>query len=206
MNNRQTKPAERPDAILDAALKVFSSRGYRVSTVDDIASESEMSKGGVYFHFPGKQAIFIALMDRSAELLRRKVEEAAAREPDPIVRAETALRVVLRTFGKRRALARLFMIEAMGSGSEFQMHVLRARNLFIEIIQSNLDEAVRDGAIAPLDTRLAAQVWFGGVSEVIVHWLLSKEPGRLEDAYEGLRPLFLRSVGAELSNGVGQKG
>lgn len=50
--------------ILDAALKLFSHRGYGATSVRDIAEEAKLSKGNVYHHFPDKEAIFRALLDR----------------------------------------------------------------------------------------------------------------------------------------------
>lgn len=50
--------------ILDAALKLFSHRGYGATSVRDIAEEAGLSKGNVYHHFPDKEAIFRALLDR----------------------------------------------------------------------------------------------------------------------------------------------
>src|SRR5690349_13998992 len=55
-------PAEqsrsRRERILDAAFHAFATRGYRDTAVDDIAGAAETSKGGIYFHFPTKEAIF----------------------------------------------------------------------------------------------------------------------------------------------------
>lgn len=50
--------------ILDAALKLFSHRGYGATGVRDIAEAAGVSKGNVYHHFPDKETIFRALLDR----------------------------------------------------------------------------------------------------------------------------------------------
>ncbi len=50
--------------ILDAALKLFSHRGYGATSVRDIAEAAGVSKGNVYHHFPDKETIFRALLDR----------------------------------------------------------------------------------------------------------------------------------------------
>jgi len=50
--------------ILDAALKLFSHRGYGATSVINIADEAGVSKGNVYHHFPDKETIFRALLDR----------------------------------------------------------------------------------------------------------------------------------------------
>jgi AcrR family transcriptional regulator len=190
----QVRSQQRHQRILDAAAQVFSTKGYHGTLVDDIAAEAETSKGGVYFHFPNKQAIFMALLDRLANLLRERVEEAVTRERDPLGRAEVALRVVLETFGGHRRLARLFMVEALGAGPEFNTRLLQIRADFADLIRVHLDEAVAQGAIKPIDTTTAATAWFGAVNELVTQWALSEDRARLEDVYPTIRALLLDGV------------
>lgn len=193
----QTKAQERQRRIMDAALSVFTRRGYREASVDEIAHEADTSKGGVYFHFPGKQMLFGSLLDLSAKRLMDRVEEAIALEDEPVAKADAALRTVLNTFAEHRTLARLFMIEALGAGGEFQQRLLAMHDQFIGLIEKHLSEAVLQGVAAPVDTRLASRAWFGAMNEIILHWLLQGEPEHLEDAYAALRPLLMRSVGVD---------
>ena len=199
----QLRSQQRHERILDAATRVFSSKGYHGTLVDEIALEAETSKGGVYFHFPNKQAIFLALLDRLADLLRARVETAVAGQRDPIDRAEAALKVVLDTFASHRRLARLFMVDALGAGPEFIARMLLIRADFAELIRGHLDDAVAAGAIPPIDTATAASAWFGAVNEVVIHWAVAEHPGKLEDAYPTIRALLLRGVQAR---GVDQRG
>ncbi len=191
----QERSRERQRRILDAALSVFGRRGYRDASVEEIATAAETSKGGLYFHFPGKQVLFRALLDVSTRRLRDRVEEAIERESTPVARANAALLTVMRTFGEHRTMARLFMIEALGAGPEFQNRLIEVHDEFIGIIKHHLDEAVASGAVEPVDTEIASRAWFGALNEVILNWVIKGEPERLEDAYTGLRPLLMRSVG-----------
>jgi AcrR family transcriptional regulator len=193
----QLRSLQRHERILEAASRVFSARGYHHTAVDDIAAEADTSKGGIYFHFPTKQAIFLALLDRLAGMLRSRVEEAVATQDQPVARAEIALRVVLDTFAGHRHLARLFLVEALGAGPEFNARMAAIRLSFAQLIRHHLDDAVASGAIAPIDTATAAAAWFGAVNEVVTHWALAESPGRLEDAYPTIRALLLRSLGVE---------
>jgi AcrR family transcriptional regulator len=183
--------------ILEASVKVFSRKGYRDAVVDDIAAESATSKGGVYFHFPSKQAIFLALLDEIGGLLYRKVEAAMEREPDPIARGDAVLLTVLRTFSEHRALARLFLVEAVGASREFHGALVKMHDEFASLIKRHLDDALARGAIPPIDTTITSVAWFGAVNEVTTRWLLTSTPKHLEDAYPTLRVLLARSVGIE---------
>ena len=191
----QERSRTRRQRILDAGIAVFSRKGYRGTIVDEIAAESETSKGGVYFHFPNKQAIFLALLEQMGSLLIEKVEEAMARAPEPVARGDAALLTVLRTFAGHRLLARLFLVEAMGAGREFNDAMMALHTRFTALIKRHLDDAVAQGVIAPLDTETASVAWFGALNEVAIRWVLTGQPRHLEDAYPTLRLLLARSVG-----------
>src|ERR1700737_3319604 len=196
MPAEQLRSLQRHERILDAATRVLATKGYHGTLVDEIAAEAETSKGGVYFHFPNKQAIFLALFDRLSAMLRERIETAVAGQADPIARAEAALEVVLYTFAGHRRLARLFMVEALGSGPEFNARMIQIRAAFADLIRGHLDEAVAAGAMPPLDTATAASAWFGAINEVVIHWAVAEHPSRLEDCYPTIRALLLRGIQA----------
>ncbi len=190
-----TKSQARHSRILEAAVSVFSRKGYRDTAVDDIASESQTSKGGVYFYFPNKQAIFLALLARMAELLHNRAASAMDAEPDLSLKGDVALLTVLRTFASHRRLTRLFLVEAMGAGREFNTSLTETHAAFSHLIKNYLDQAVAQGIIPPLDTDIASVAWFGAVNEVVTRWIMTGQPEQLEDVYPALRELLRRGTG-----------
>ncbi len=199
----QLRSQQRHQRILEAATRVFADKGYHATLVDEIALEAETSKGGVYFHFPNKQAIFLALLDRLATMLRERIEAAVQQQPEPIARADVALRIVLETFAGHRRLARLFMVEALGAGPEFNARMIAIRASFADLIKAHLDEAVASGAIEPIDTATTAAAWFGAVNEVVTHWALAKRPTNLVEVYPTIRRMLLRGIGANVDDHAG---
>jgi AcrR family transcriptional regulator len=53
--------AERKHQIHQAAMTCFASKGYHLTTMDDIAAESGLSKGSLYWYFDSKKALFLSL-------------------------------------------------------------------------------------------------------------------------------------------------
>ena len=192
---KQERSTRRRERILDAAFTVFSQRGYRQAGVDEVGRQAETSKGGVYFHFPTKESLFLELLRTTADRLVGKVERAMVGVADPIDRADVALRTVLGVFAGHRTMARLFIIDAVGAGQEFQVELQRLHQRFSGLIALQLDTAVTEGIIATIDTRVAGMAWFGALNEVVMRWLMDEGHGRLEDAYPTLRAILLRSVG-----------
>lgn len=72
----------RPDEILDAALAVFTEKGFDAARVDDIASRAGLSKGAIYLYFDSKEALLRGLIEREvapgAQRLRALAEAGGA--------------------------------------------------------------------------------------------------------------------------------
>lgn len=59
------KPKEiREKEILDAAFRSFSSKGIVKTSIDDIAIEAGLTKGGVYWYFKDKNEIYLSMIER----------------------------------------------------------------------------------------------------------------------------------------------
>lgn len=187
-------PDQTRQRILDAAADVFATKGYHEAAVDDIVRASATSKGAVYFHFPSKEELFLALIDAMADRLLRAVDKAIAAADDPIARADAALATVLGTFARHRTLAKILLIDAVGCGPAVDRKLLEVHGKIAAFIAQHLDRAVAAGAIPPLDTRLAALVWLGALHEVITRWLYTGAPD-LAQVQPLVRAMLLRSVG-----------
>lgn len=189
-------PEQTRGRILDAALDVFARKGYHDASVDEIVDKAGASKGSIYFHFPNKQRLFLALVDKFADVLERRVAEAIAPEAAGIRRVRAALVAVLTTFGRYRAPAKLLLVQAVGLGSAFEEKRWEVHQRFALLIQHYLEQAIEVGDIAPVDTELVAHAWMGAINEVVIRWVYtgSPHPDRILDT---LLPLLLRSVGFE---------
>jgi AcrR family transcriptional regulator len=75
---RRLSAEERRAGILDAALAVFSARGYHASSIDDIAREAGISKALIYEHFESKQGLYADLLERNANELFERLARGLA--------------------------------------------------------------------------------------------------------------------------------
>jgi AcrR family transcriptional regulator len=76
--SRKVDPAERRQAILDAALTVFAEHGYEAARLDDMAARAGVAKGTLYLYFKDKQALFEALVRGAVSPMLQKVGEFSA--------------------------------------------------------------------------------------------------------------------------------
>jgi AcrR family transcriptional regulator len=185
------------DKILQAAREVFAEKGYHRALVDDIVRASRTSKGAVYHHFPNKEALFLALVDEFAGRLAVAVAAAIGRAHGALGKVEAAVTAGLETFARHRDLARILLLESVSLGPAYQSKRQEVHGRFADLIQAHLDEAVAEGSIPPVDTRVATLAWLGALNEVVVQWLHSGRPDLRTEAVPALVPMLLRSIGAK---------
>ncbi len=182
------------ERILDSAMNIFSAKGFHDTKLDEIVAEASISKGSIYFHFPNKERLFIALVDQFADVIERRAREAIDDAAPGIDRVQAALQAVMETFGKYRRPAKLLLVQAVGLGTVFERKRMEVTDRFALLIKTYLDEAVADGSIAPVNTHIVAHAWMGAIYSIVIQWVYTGEPSQ-DEIMEALLPLLLKSVG-----------
>ncbi len=76
VERREREKEQRRQAIIDAAEKVFFSKGLDAATMDEVAEESELSKGTLYLYFENKEELYFAVTKRGLDILTDMFEKA----------------------------------------------------------------------------------------------------------------------------------
>jgi TetR/AcrR family transcriptional repressor of nem operon len=77
---KETKGQITRQKIIDAAASVVVSRGFNNTSINDIIQASGVKKGSVYFHFPGKEEIGIAILEDARNNFREFMVQSAVGE------------------------------------------------------------------------------------------------------------------------------
>lgn len=163
----QARKSERAVArILDAGLKLFSTQGFRATSMRQIASRARLSLGNVYHHFPNKESIFTRLLGRYWERLRdpdlplnRLFREA--RFPDDLEDLAGAIEEVVRDNRPYILLIYIDVIEFRGEHLREFYGTMPGR--FREAYADRFEDLERRGAIGDVDPMVAVMVatrWF----------------------------------------------
>src|ERR1700761_4971034 len=119
MSERPQPPTARPPGrprrednrgrdVLAAAVELFASRGFDATSIRDIATAAQVQPASVYYHYPSKEALLVAIVDQAAAQVAEQLQ-AAMIATDPWQRLEQAcvahLTALLPADGALRVLA-----------------------------------------------------------------------------------------------------
>jgi AcrR family transcriptional regulator len=83
-------------ALVDQAERLFTAKGYAGTSLDEIVGNAQVTKGALYHHFSGKQAIFESVFEKVETDASRRIRAALQETRDPWEKALSGLRAFLR--------------------------------------------------------------------------------------------------------------
>lgn len=184
--------------ILDAALDAFVRRGYEGVGIEEIARDAKTPIGMLLFHFPSRERIFLALMDRFANSVERKILAVIEEKERGMFRVEASLKACLEAFSKHWRQTKILLSPAVALGAPFQDKQDEIRDRFARHIQEFLDEAISLKQIPAVDTEVVAAAWIGAIHHLVMTWIRTGEPDR-NRIETSLIPMLLHSVQCSLN-------
>ncbi|RJP23031.1 MAG: MerR family transcriptional regulator [Deltaproteobacteria bacterium] len=169
---------DRKEDIINAAIALFRSRGYDRTSLDDIVELAKISKGSFYLHFTDKNDLFIECADKVFLDIDREFDELK-NVHDFMQR----LRMRAIMFIKRGSHFIAMLHLARGTYTAIPLrHRMKLKNIMQNLINpiiQDLDEGVRQGQLADLDTTILAYMMMGGV-EYGIYYLEDKSDEEIE--------------------------
>lgn len=145
------------DPVLAAALDVFVETGYHGSSIREVAERAGLSVAGIYHHYPSKQAMLAAIMDRGLEELVARSEAARDEGRDPLERICFLVEAIVLYHVHRQKLAFLGSSELRSlTPANLERHVV-LRDREQRLVDVEVEAAVTEGQIDVPDPRDAAR-------------------------------------------------
>jgi AcrR family transcriptional regulator len=158
-------PAERPrkrrgagltrERLLQAADRLWSARGIRGASLDDIARDAAVTKPTLYYYFADKSGLFTEMVCSVLEQHGAGLRTASRAAPSASERLVAATTYLIRAQCSAPRLIREGGIK-LTTDQQSQTRSAFFRNFFAPV-QLILDDGVRAGELRPMDTAFAAQ-------------------------------------------------
>lgn len=149
--------------LLDAAAHLFAERGYHHTTVEDVGAAAHVAKGTVYWYYRSKKALFLAVLERAADVYRSELRRGAAKVRSPLARLERAIDGTLSFARRRPDLCRLYFQQVLVDDADFVRMRAAIYAGLIEDLRATIREAVGAGEIPASNADLAARLIVGAV-------------------------------------------
>lgn len=164
--------------IIQAALRLFSDRGYHNVSMSQIATEAEFGMGTLYKFFENKETLYKALIMENAQSYHDRVMLTLRQEPNPLASIKNYMLVRHDFFFSNLPLMRLYLAET--SGASFNLKagldkdLLKLYDELIQELTSVFQRGISVGVFRELDPHNMALCLEGSFNAIL--WRFVDEP------------------------------
>lgn len=175
--------------IIAAARRVFAERGVSRTTLAQIAEESGVTRGAIYWHFKNKPDLFYAMMEHVSLPLIDCMDEAlpATHPGDPLQGIKESMLEIVRLLEEDDIARTTFEIvmlkcEYVDEFASFDSRVLKTGCNFMEILGRAYENARKNGVLRPgLDADYCALDSYTFIKGLVRFWLSDSDGTIIRD-------------------------
>jgi AcrR family transcriptional regulator len=184
------------DAVLAAAISAFAERGYHGTSVRDLAERQGLSVAALYYHFPSKLDLLMAIMTRAMDDIISDTEQARDEaEDDPVAKLTAIVRAHVLFHTRRQAESFVGNSELRSLDGEYLRTILDRRDHEERIFQEVIAEGVQAGVFDIEEPRESSRA----ILAMCIHihtWYHADGSLSAEEVADRYVALALKQVGA----------
>lgn len=164
----------RPDEMLDAALAVFSEKGFAATKVEEVAQRAGVSKGTIYLYFPSKDALMEGIVRRTvAPIAEHALPDMNKFEGDPRVPIVMLVGTLCTLLSDPNSMAvpRLVLREIMNFPAIAELYRREVLAKAIPALTALVARGVASGHLRPVDPEMTVRSIIG---PIVAHIALSE--------------------------------
>ncbi len=161
-SRRQEYSASTRRALVEVATELFTDRGYAGASLDEIVAGARVTKGALYHHFSGKQALFESVFERVEERAARDIHKAVRGHRDPWEKALGGLRAFLEVLQEPRY--RRIVIQEGPAVLGYERYREQEERTTFGIVQEIVSSVLSSYDLEPSMVETFSRVFFGAMS------------------------------------------
>ena len=189
-------------ALVDVAEQLFTENGYTATSLDAIVAGADVTKGALYHHFSGKQAVFEAAFERVESRATAGIARASDGHQDPWEQARAGLRAFLGAV-QEPAYRQIVISDGPSVLGHERFREQEERSTYAivgEIVRSVLTTGEWDLDEDMLDT--FTRIFFGALSAAGGSVAVSDDPAAAATRVEGAIGVIMAGLQQLLEDGV----
>lgn len=163
VEDRARDRADKRDAVLHAAARLFNEKGFHATSLDEVAERLNVTKPTLYYYVKNKDQILFGCVHAGLDLVRQRIAEAARSGGSALNRLQACMatyaQVVTQDFGMCVIRVGEDPLPAEGRRELRQLKAQIDREF-----RTLIEEGIAEGSIAPCDAKLAAFTIAGAIS------------------------------------------
>jgi AcrR family transcriptional regulator len=176
------------DALIRAAVTVFSQKGFHAAKMQEIADAAGVGKGTMYEYFDTKDELFLAVYDAWMDAYEAAMEEAGSRSKDPVSTADALIDTTIEFYEEHALHAPLlleFWAHALRSNDPHFLERIRDRKKRMALLGARVTKSmVSLKAFRKVDVESFARLELGISDGIFLQWVLDGQQYSLRDAYK----------------------
>lgn len=190
--NRDDPREQKRMAVLRTGARLFNARGFDRTSLDDIASELNVSKRTLYYYVKNKDDILFECNRLALEFMQEAMDNSKNPDMPPLERLSIVMRsymdLLSNEFGACLTLSKDRVL------SDDSQKILRnGRRKLDRAVRELIEQGIADGTIAPCEPKLAAAALFGAFNWV-PHWNIEGDRDAYADIADNFLTIFLEGL------------
>jgi TetR/AcrR family transcriptional regulator len=199
VSRRQRERQQHRTEIVEAAMKLFSEKGFHNVSMQEIAVEAEFATGTIYNFFESKEALYREIMDAVAQNVLSLVTPILEGDTDEKEKIAGFVQASIHVFRENSAAIRLFLRANQGSlatvgATRFSEKGVKVHETIQTMLRQVFASGVRKGVFRAVDPRVAALALDAAVRTVVFSAAEDTEDDALEQRVASIEELFFRGI------------
>lgn len=192
------RTADKHSKIIEAAIRVFSRKGFFHARISDIAKEAQVADGTIYLYFNNKYDILISLFEEEIGKIIMEVKLLLESESDD--NPQEMLRIFaihhLQMMDDRRELAEVLQMELRQSNKFMREYRNTKFSEYLDIISGIVKKGQERGVFRPdVLPGVFKRAFFGALDETSRLWVLSPDHNySIKESAEQISGVFIHGI------------
>jgi AcrR family transcriptional regulator len=153
--------ANKDERIYAEAVRIFKQKGYHATSVQDIAEAVGLQKGSLYHYISSKEELLFKIFERGTGALTKRLQEIIASDVSPADKLRLAMGAHVTALCEQLDTYTVYLTERRTLAGRIQTKVRAEAERHARLLEQVLQEGVRSGDFAPVDTKMAAHAILG---------------------------------------------
>ena len=194
-SSRAAAAADKRRQILDAAIRVFATRGFHACRVSDVADEAGVAYGLVYHYFGSKEEILNTLFTERWQIMLDAIAEIDKQQEIPARdKLYLVASFIIDSYRHEPELMKVIIVEVTRAANSFgREHLAKIREAY-DMIGQIVEGAQREGVFKQdISPDFAALMFYGAIEQLLSGWIFDVIPHSEED-FEQAKSLVVEAI------------